>query len=122
MHMLPARPKYGVLVKMGGCGWWHREVRFSSATLKPEEWEEAQYPEPSTSWGLLDLAYRTPDEIWVSGGSICYVVSMVARLGKKTVRLKTFPQFYKIVFSPEQGFIIGQDGVLLKYQAPTEAA
>jgi len=40
-----------------------REVRFSSATLKPEEWEEAQYPEPSTSWGLLDLGIPTPDEI-----------------------------------------------------------
>jgi len=43
------------------------QVQFSNP--ENEEWEEAQYPEPSTSWGLLDLAYRTPDEIWVSGGS-----------------------------------------------------
>jgi photosystem II stability/assembly factor-like uncharacterized protein len=31
--------------------------------------------------------------------------------------------FYKIVFiSPEQGFIIGQQGTLLRYQPTTEAA
>jgi len=61
----------------GGTG---GQVQFSPKT---REWEEAQYPEPSTSWGL-DLAYRTPDEIWVMAAAvICYVVSMVARLGKR---------------------------------------
>jgi photosystem II stability/assembly factor-like uncharacterized protein len=44
------------------------QIQFTKSD-KPDEWEEAQYPEFSTSWGLLDLAYRTPNEIWVSGGS-----------------------------------------------------
>jgi photosystem II stability/assembly factor-like uncharacterized protein len=44
------------------------QIQFSDPT-KPEEWQEAKYPELSTSWGLLDLAYRTPNEIWIGGGS-----------------------------------------------------
>src|SRR3712207_928832 len=44
------------------------QVQFSSAD-DLEAWEEPAYPELSTSWGLLDLAYRTPNEIWISGGS-----------------------------------------------------
>lgn len=44
------------------------QVQFSDPT-KPEEWQDAQYPEVSTSWGLLDMAFRTPNEVWLGGGS-----------------------------------------------------
>ncbi|HEY9643411.1 MAG TPA: photosynthesis system II assembly factor Ycf48, partial [Coleofasciculaceae cyanobacterium] len=43
-------------------------VQFSDPK-EADKWGEAVTPEFSTSWGLLDLAYRTPEEVWVSGGS-----------------------------------------------------
>ena len=100
------------------------QVQFS----KPqnlEEWDDAQHPEISTSWGLLDLAYRTPDEIWVSGGSGNLLCSFD---GGKTLEkdrdVEDVPSnLYKIIFlTPDQGFIIGQGGVLLKYQKSVAAA
>lgn len=90
-----------------------------------EEWEEAQNPEVSTSWGLLDLAYRTPDEIWVSGGSGNLLCSLDGgKTWQKDREIENVPSnFYKIVFlTPEQGYIIGQHGVLLRYQGQTELA
>lgn len=90
-----------------------------------EEWEEAQNPEVSTSWGLLDLAYRTPDEIWVSGGSGNLLCSLDGgKTWQKDREIENVPSnFYKIVFlTPEQGYIIGQHGVLLRYQGQTEIA
>ncbi|MEA5596380.1 photosynthesis system II assembly factor Ycf48 [Rivularia sp. UHCC 0363] len=94
------------------------QIQFSEPN-NLEEWLDAKYPEISTSWGLLDLAYRTPSEIWVSGGS--------ANLLRSTDGGQTWEKdrdvenvatnFYKIVFlSPEKGFIIGDRGFLLKYQ------
>jgi photosystem II stability/assembly factor-like uncharacterized protein len=86
----------------------------------PEEWLEAQYPELSTSWGLLDLAYRTSDEVWVGGGSGNLLRS--ADGGKTWEKDRDVEQvpanLFKIVFlSPEKGFIIGdRGGYLLKYQ------
>lgn len=100
------------------------QVQFSKPE-SPDEWEEAQYPEVSTSWGLLALAYRTPDEIWISGGSGNLLCSFDGgKTWAKDREVEDVPaNFYKIVFfTPEQGFIIGQDGVLLKYKAPIEAA
>ncbi|WP_445626781.1 photosynthesis system II assembly factor Ycf48 [Nostoc sp. DSM 114167] len=93
------------------------QVQFSDPT-KPEEWQEAQYPELSTSWGLLDLAYRTPNEIWVGGGSGNLLRS--ADGGKTWEKDREVEEvaanLYKIVFlEPERGFIIGDRGVLLKY-------
>lgn len=93
------------------------QIQFSEPN-NSEQWLEAQYPEFSTSWGLLDLAYRTPSEIWVSGGS--------ANLLRSTDGGQTWEKdrdvedvatnFYKIVFlSPEKGFVIGDRGFLLKY-------
>ncbi len=90
-----------------------------------EEWEEVIYPEPSASWGFLDLAFRTPDEIWVSGGSGNLLVSSDrGKTWTKDQEIEKVPSnLYKVVFlSPNQGFVLGQRGVLLKYQPPTEAA
>jgi photosystem II stability/assembly factor-like uncharacterized protein len=100
------------------------QVQFTKPD-RPDEWEDTQYPEFSTSWGLLDLAYRTPDEIWVSGGSGNLLCSLDGgKTWEKDREVEGIPSnLYKIVFlTPENGFIIGQRGLLLKYQAPVEAA
>jgi photosystem II stability/assembly factor-like uncharacterized protein len=100
------------------------KLQFNS-TEDPEAWDEPQTPEFSTSWGLLDLAYRTPEEIWVTGGSGNLLVSLDGgKTWQKDRGIENVPSnLYKIVFlTPEQGFIIGQKGVLLKYEPPQQAA
>jgi photosystem II stability/assembly factor-like uncharacterized protein len=90
-----------------------------------EEWGEVIYPEFSTSWGLLDLAYRTPKELWVSGGSGNLMVSFDnGKTWEKDRGVEqTASNFYRIVFvTPEKGFILGQKGVLLRYEPPAETA
>jgi photosystem II stability/assembly factor-like uncharacterized protein len=90
-----------------------------------EEWEESLYPELSTSWGLLDLAFRTPEEMWIAGGSGNLLVSFDnGQTWEKDREVEDVPSnFYKIVFvNPNKGFVLGQNGVLLKYEPPTEAA
>lgn len=99
-------------------------VQFSSDE-DAEAWEESQYPEFSTSWGLLDLAYRTPEEIWIAGGSGNLLFSSDGgKTWQKDRDIEDIASnFYKILFvTPEQGFIIGQKGVLLRYEQPSQAA
>ncbi|MBF2007618.1 photosynthesis system II assembly factor Ycf48 [Chlorogloeopsis fritschii PCC 9212] len=94
------------------------QVQFSDPA-NPDKWLEVQYPEVSTSWGLLDLAYRTPEEVWISGGSANLLRSPDGgKTWEKDRDVENVPaNFYKIVFlSPEQGFVIGDRGILLKYQ------
>lgn len=91
----------------------------------PQKWLEAEYPEMSTSWGLLDLAYRTPSEIWVAGGSGNLLCSFDGgKTWQKDRDVEDVPSnLYKVVFlSPEKGFIIGQRGTLLKYEGAVDAA
>lgn len=100
------------------------QMQFSSPD-DLEAWEEPIYPEFSTSWGLLDLAYRTPEEIWVAGGSGNLLCSFDGgQTWKKDRQIEDVPSnLYKIVFvTPEEGFIIGNKGVLLRYEPPTQAA
>ncbi len=100
------------------------QVQYSDPA-NPEEWLEAQYPELSTSWGLLDMAYRTPDELWVSGGSGNLLRSPDGgKTWEKDRDVEGVPtNFYKIVFfSPDQGFVIGDRGYLLKYQPDIASA
>ena len=99
-------------------------LQFSS-TEDPEAWDKPITPEFSTSWGLLDVAYRTPEEIWLAGGSGNLLVSLDGgKTWQKDREIEEVPSnLYKIVFlTPEQGFIIGQKGVLLRYEQPPQAA
>ncbi|MCL1470493.1 photosynthesis system II assembly factor Ycf48 [Argonema antarcticum] len=100
------------------------QVQFTDPE-KPDEWLDADYPEFSASWGLLDLAFRTPDEIWVAGGGGNLLCSFDGgKTWQKDREVEDVPSnFYKILFlTPEKGFIIGQRGTLLKYQGTVEAA
>ena len=89
----------------------------------PDEWEKPISPEFSTSWGLLDLAFRTPNEVWVSGGSGNLLRSVDSgETWEKDRSIENVPSnLYKILFlSADRGFIIGQKGTLLRY-SPSEA-
>lgn len=94
------------------------QVQFTTSE-STDEWDEPQNPEFSTSWGLLDLAYRTPDEVWVSGGSGNLLCSFDGgKTWQKDRDIENVPSnLYRIIFlNPDQGFIIGQKGTLLRYQ------
>lgn len=100
------------------------EIQFSEPNSY-EEWKDAVNPEFSTSWGLLDLAYRTPEEIWVTGGSGNLLCSLDGgQTWLKDRAVENVPgNFYKIVFlNQDKGFVIGQNGVLLRYDSSSSQA
>ena len=94
------------------------QLQFSNAE-KADLWEDEVFPGQKTNLGLLDLAYRTPGEIWASGGSGGLLVSTDnGKTWLKDEAVEEVPSnLYKILFfTPERGFIVGQRGILLKYQ------
>ncbi len=100
------------------------QIQFSESE-NYEEWQEPIYPEFSASWGFLDVAYRTPEEIWLAGGSANLLRSTDSgQTWSKDRDVEDIPSnFYKIVFvNPDKGFVLGERGTLLKYQPATEAA
>ena len=99
-------------------------VQFSE-TGDEGDWTEAIYPEFSTSWGLLDIGYRTPEELWIAGGSGNLLYSPDGgETWLKDREIEAVPSnLYKVIFnSPEQGFVLGERGYLLKYEPNSEAA
>jgi photosystem II stability/assembly factor-like uncharacterized protein len=91
------------------------QIQFSNDA---NEWDEPLTPDRSVSVGLLDLAYRTPDELWVSGGSGNLLCSFDGgKTWQKDRTTENLPSnLYRVLFlSPEQGFVIGQSGALLRY-------
>ncbi len=102
------------------------QIQFSTGKLEDGEyaWDEAFTP-GTNKIGLLDLAYRTPEEVWISGGSGTLLCSLDGgQTWQQDTTVEDVPSnFYKIIFvSPDQGFITGQSGTLLRFIAPPKAS
>lgn len=94
------------------------ELRFSN-TRASDDFTEAINPEFGTSWGLLDMAFRTSNELWVTGGGGNLLCSFDG--GETWFRDESVDDvpsnFYRVKFlGPEKGFILGQEGTILKYR------
>ncbi|QHU99139.1 photosynthesis system II assembly factor Ycf48 [Synechocystis sp. CACIAM 05] len=90
-----------------------------------EEWSDVIAPQDKGSWGLLDLSFRTPEEVWVAGASGNLLMSQDGgQTWAKDTGVEDIPaNLYRVVFlSPEKGFVLGQDGILLKYNPSAEVA
>ena len=88
------------------------------------QWQEPIYPERKNSLGLLDLGYRTPEEIWGVGGSGNAVCSLDGgQTWLKDAELESVPSnFNRVKFiSADQGFILGQRGTMLRYKGTSQA-
>lgn len=93
------------------------QIQFSP-TGSDADWQDPINPEFATSWGLLDAAYRTPSELWITGGGGNLLMSPDrGETWFKDVAVGDVPSnLYRIVFTkPNQGFILGQQGYLLRY-------
>jgi photosystem II stability/assembly factor-like uncharacterized protein len=95
------------------------QVRFANSR-GAEDFQSANNPEFASSWGLLDMAFRTADELWVSGGGGNLLFSADGgQTWQKDKAVEDVPSnLYRIIFTDDaQGFVLGQRGVLLRYQA-----
>ncbi|KMZ72533.1 Ycf48-like protein [Zostera marina] len=98
-----------LLVRGGG-------LYLSKGTGISEDFDEVQVQ--SRGFGILDVGYRTQDEAWAAGGSGALLRSTNG--GKTWARQKAAESIaanlYSVKFlNNEKGFVLGNDGVLLRY-------
>jgi photosystem II stability/assembly factor-like uncharacterized protein len=97
-------------------------VQFGDSRDDLETWGDELTPEFATSWGFLDLAYQTEKDVWVAGGSgnLFYSPDGGATWQKDKAVENVPSNFYRVLFvNPDLGFILGQNGVLLRYDPAT---
>ncbi|XP_059656453.1 photosystem II stability/assembly factor HCF136, chloroplastic [Cornus florida] len=98
-----------LLVRGGG-------LYLSKGTGITEEFEEI--PVQSRGFGILDVGYRSKEEAWAAGGS--GILLRTTNGGKTWIRDKAADNIaanlYSVKFiNGEKGFVLGNDGVLLRY-------
>ncbi len=95
------------------------QMQFGTEKVAYEEWTKPVNPEFASSWGLLDIGYRTPNELWVTGGSGNLLMSEDGgETWKKDKAVEDVPtNFYRIKFlKGDRGYVLGQRGYLLRYE------
>ncbi|TQD99818.1 hypothetical protein C1H46_014556 [Malus baccata] len=81
-----------------------------------EDFEEV--PVQSRGFGILDVGYRSKDEAWAAGGS--GILLQTTNGGKTWTRDKAADNiaanlYYVKFIDDNKGFVLGNDGVLLRY-------
>lgn len=80
-----------------------------------EDFDEQKIP--SRGFGILDVGYRSKDEAWAAGGS--GILLRTTDGGKSWARDRVADQIaanlYAVKFIDNKGFVLGNDGVLLRY-------
>ena len=95
------------------------QLQFGTEKTDYEEWSKPINPELAAGWGLLDMGYRTPEEVWVTGGSGNLLMSPDGgETWKKDKAVENVPtNFYRIKFlADDRGYVLGQRGYLLRYE------
>ncbi len=92
------------------------EIAFTDQ-VESGEWDKPIRPGRALSFGYLSAAFQDDHNIWVVGGSALLLHSPDQGQTWEEARLGKIPaNFYTIEFmSPDQGFILGQRGALLRY-------
>ncbi|MCM1985343.1 photosynthesis system II assembly factor Ycf48 [Lyngbya confervoides] len=83
-----------------------------------DDWSNPENPAPASGIGLLDIGYRTPNELWVSGGSgrlLCSKDGGESWSVDPSVENVPSNLYRVLFFDQDLGFITGQDGTLLRY-------
>lgn len=87
----------------------------SKGTGVTEDFDEQKIP--SRGFGILDVGYRSKDEAWAAGGS--GILLRTTDGGKSWIRDKVADKIaanlYSVKFINDKGFVLGNDGVLLRY-------
>ncbi len=86
--------------------------------LTTGEWSQPIRPGRALSFGYLGAAYQDEQNLWVVGGSATLIHSSDGgETWEKARKVSNVPaNFYAIKFpQPDQGFILGQRGALLRY-------
>jgi photosystem II stability/assembly factor-like uncharacterized protein len=99
-------------------------IQFGQLGGEDKDWTKESSPDKNNSWGLLDMEYRTANEVWMTGGSGNLMVSHDnGKTWERDKSVENVPaNLYKIVFlEGDQGFILGNNGTLLRYN-PAAAA
>jgi len=98
----------------GGLSFTKTEPQLES--IKPFEFLTSDIK--TGGYGILDVAFRTPTEVWVScgGGNLYYSQDSGKSWKKEEGTDEIAANLYKIkFFNINQGFVLGSNGVLLKY-------
>jgi len=98
----------------GGLSFTKTEPQLES--IKPFEFLASDIK--TGGYGILDVAFRTPTEIWVScgGGNLYYSLDSGKNWKKEQGTDDIAANLYKIkFFNINQGFVLGSNGVLLRY-------
>ena len=72
----------------------------------------------SGGYGIIDVSWKTPENVWAVGGSgIIFESSDGGKTFKFNDNAKDVPgNLYRVKFFGDQGFALGSDGVLLRYK------
>mmetsp|Transcript_17416 Transcript_17416/g.41979 ORF Transcript_17416/g.41979 Transcript_17416/m.41979 type:complete len:397 (-) Transcript_17416:325-1515(-) len=115
MGFIEGDSKKGIWMSTKGGGLSFSKEKTDFESVNSFEFENSNIK--TGGYGILDVAFRNKDELWVAcGGGTLYKSEDGGKTWEKKENEKLAANLYKIkFFNPDLGFALGSNGVLLKY-------